>query len=87
MTPEQMAEPFHFDRDRDTWVCVHHGDQDYTYTVQCYVCMGEGGHDEHDEDPINYAPGEEWATCRECRCVGEFRVCPACNADNPDAEP
>lgn len=78
--------PFHFDEAIDSWVCDEHGEIDSPAWVPCWSCGGEGGQDAHDDDAINYAPGEEWNGCDECRGNGGWNVCPDCNADNPDAE-
>ena len=43
--------------------------------VDCWACGGEGDFDEYDDDPINYAPGEEFSACNECRGRGFFRLC------------
>lgn len=41
----------------------------------------EGFIDEHDDDPINFAPGEEFMECDECSGHGVERWCPKCGAD------
>ena len=45
--------------------------------VQCYECGGEGDFDANDEDPVNFAPGEEYETCQLCRGRGGWLDCPA----------
>jgi hypothetical protein len=41
----------------------------------------DGGIDEYEDDPINFAPGEEFRTCPECHGHGIVRWCPKCGAD------
>ena len=41
----------------------------------------DGFIDEHEDDPINYAPGEEFSTCQECRGTGIVRWCSGCGTD------
>jgi len=41
----------------------------------------DGWCDEHDDDPINFAPGQEYAMCRECYGFGVLRWCRACGLD------
>lgn len=77
--------PFVFDQARDTWVCLHHGDQDSSAWVPCWNGCDEGYFDDYEEDPIECEPGEI-SRCSECRGKGGWRVCPVCNAENPDAE-
>jgi DnaJ-class molecular chaperone len=77
---------FHFDEKRDSWICDEHGEIGTPAWVPCWACFGEGGQDAYEDDPINYAPGEEWEECDECRGAGGHKVCPICNEDNPDAE-
>lgn len=48
--------------------------------VDCWECGGEGEHDLHEEDPINFSPGEEYETCRLCRGNTGWLECP--NVDN-----
>lgn len=48
----------------------------------CIALMcDEGQIDEHEEDPINYAPGEAYTECDECRGHGFLHWCPACGYD------
>lgn len=51
-----------------------------THHRQCAECE-DGVIDEHDGDPINFAPGEEMRTCEECSGQGVERWCPKCGAD------
>lgn len=46
----------------------------------CEYCAGEGWIDEYDDDPINYAPGEEFFQCEMCGGSGGWLECP--NAEN-----
>jgi hypothetical protein len=41
----------------------------------------EGWIDEHDDDPINFSPGEEFTMCRECLGTGVLRWCAGCGLD------
>lgn len=75
-----------FDKKLDTHVCSVHGNIDHTGWVPCWACGGAGGNDAHEDDAINYAPGEEWETCDECKGKEGWHVCPVCCADNPDVE-
>ena len=45
---------------------------------RCWQCHGDGEFDEHDDDPINFAPGESYETCSECRGHGGYLLCHAC---------
>lgn len=45
---------------------------------QCWQCHGECAFDLHDEDGVNYAPGEEYETCPECNGNGGYLVCHNC---------
>ena len=44
----------------------------------CWQCFGEGDFDPNDDDPINYAPGEEYEECSECYGNGGYWVCREC---------
>ena len=67
----------------------------YTYRRECNEIGCEDGFiDAYDEDPINFAPGEEYERCPECHGRGYFHWCPACGKDivdgrdrNPDECP
>lgn len=41
----------------------------------------DGYCDEADDDPINFAPGEEFSLCQECFGTGRERWCAACGCD------
>jgi DnaJ-class molecular chaperone len=58
-------------------LCPRCGSDDMEWE-ECYVCDGEGEFDAYDDDPINYAPGEEYEMCRECSGNGGFLVCQSC---------
>lgn len=45
---------------------------------RCWQCHGEGEFDLHDEDGVNYAPGEEYEQCTECNGRGGYLICHAC---------
>ena len=51
--------------------------------VDCWCCGGEGEFDEHDSDPVNYSPGEEFEVCSECAGRGFFLLCWNRNAVTP----
>lgn len=79
--------PLTYDKKKDTYICSIHGEVgDNTGWVQCWNCFGEGEFDEHDDDPINFSPGEAYETCSECRGEGGWVVCGECNVDNPEVE-
>lgn len=65
----------HFDP--DGYRCAKCGSDDCE-RQQCWHCHGEGGFDLHDEDAVNFAPGEETETCEECHGQGEYWFCHAC---------
>lgn len=67
-----------YDIDFDTPcpACGHHT----THFRHCAEC-DSGFIDEHDDDPINFAPGEEFTVCQECCGHGIERWCPKCGAD------
>ena len=44
----------------------------------CTNFCNEGYHDESDDDPINFMPGEELRECSECKGTGCERWCPSC---------
>ena len=46
----------------------------------CWHCGGQCEFDCHDEDAINFAPGEQYETCQECQGKGGFVVCHGCIA-------
>lgn len=37
--------------------------------------------DEYEDDPINFAPGEEYVLCRECFGTGVMRWCSGCGCN------
>lgn len=45
---------------------------------ECTNWCEEGYHDESDDDPINFAPGEAYIPCTECRGTGTEIWCPSC---------
>lgn len=53
-----------------------------THSRHCsaFDCL-DGYIDESHDDPINFAPGEEFSICRECKGHGIERWCPSCGAD------
>jgi DnaJ-class molecular chaperone len=51
---------------------------DDTEWETCHLCFGEGEFDMHEEDGVNYAPGEEFETCEECGGEGGYLVCHEC---------
>lgn len=77
---------FHFDKEREMWVCPRHGDVgDNAAWVRCWNGCDDGWFDEYEDDPINCDPGD-LEPCSECRGEGGWVVCGPCNIDNPDAE-
>lgn len=46
--------------------------------VDCDECHGEGQHDLYDEDPVNYAEGEEYEQCETCSGKGGWTECHGC---------
>lgn len=53
----------------------------------CDVIGCDDGYiDEHDDDPINFAPGEEYSVCQECFGTGRVRWCSKCGHDLSLAE-
>jgi len=62
-------------------VCPKCG-QHPTHTRCCDNLLCEDGWvDEHEEDAVNFAPGEEYLICTECRGTGRLRWCPKCGTD------
>lgn len=55
------------------------------YEVRSRCCdvinCDDGYCDEHDDDPINFGPGEEFTMCRECYGTGHLRWCSKCGCD------
>lgn len=41
----------------------------------------DGYIDEYEDDPINFAPGEQYVMCRECWGTGIVRWCSGCGFD------
>lgn len=61
--------------------CPHCGNAEL-HVMPCDVLYCEDGWiDEHEEDPINFAPGDSEYECRECHGTGWHRWCPACGKD------
>lgn len=58
--------------------CGHHTTRSRTCDE---VGCDDGYIDEHDEDPINFAPGQAYEVCQECRGTGHVRWCPKCGCD------
>lgn len=52
----------------------------------CWACDGDGEYDLHDEDPVNYAEGEEYETCGICEGQGGYLICYACIAAQKEKE-
>ncbi len=53
-----------------------------THSRHCSAFNCEEGYvDEYHDDPINYAPGEEYTVCEECHGHTIHRWCPKCGAD------
>lgn len=55
------------------------------YTVRSKHCdewdCEDGWIDEHESDPINFSPGEEYTMCEECCGTGRVRWCSDCGCD------
>ena len=49
--------------------------------VDCWAGCDEGWVNEYDDDPINFAPGEEWYPCDICKGEGGWLVCGSCHPD------
>ena len=65
----------------DEFECgVCHGDLEWVF---CPDCDGDGVIDEHEDDPLNYAPGECYRDCLTCEGMGGWLECP--NAENHKA--
>lgn len=41
----------------------------------------DGWCDEHEDDPINFGPGEEYTMCHECLGTGVVQWCAKCGCD------
>lgn len=55
---------------------------DTLHSRDCTNLSCEDGYiDEYEDDPINFAPGEEERPCRECRGTGIERWCPKCGTN------
>lgn len=67
------------DYDIDDLPCRACGSE-ITHHRYCDRCDG-GFIDEHETDPINFAPVEEERECEECHGHGIQRWCPKCGAD------
>ena len=53
-----------------------------THSRVCDEILCEDGYvDEHDEDPINFAPGQAYTPCDECLGYGILKWCPKCGCD------
>lgn len=52
-------------------VCGHYQDWQRCTVIGC----DDGYVDEHDDDPVNYAEGEEYYPCPECRGRGGYWIC------------
>jgi hypothetical protein len=55
------------------------------YEVRSRLCdqayCDDGWCDEHESDPINFSPGEEYSMCNECLGTGILRWCSGCGFD------
>lgn len=51
--------------------------------VECWNGCEEGWVDEYDDDPINYAPGQEFRQCNQCHGNGGWTVC-TCDASTEE---
>jgi hypothetical protein len=65
--------------------CPRCGSYDIEWET-CYECGGDGELDCHDDDPINYAPDEEYNECQFCRGKGGWLVCHGCIAKAKERE-
>lgn len=43
--------------------------------TECWQCLGDGGFDLYEEDPLVYAPGQT-ESCDECVGKGGWMACP-----------
>lgn len=48
------------------------------HSRDCTNWCEDGFFDEHDEDPVNFSPGEVELPCDECKGTGIERWCPNC---------
>lgn len=65
------------DFQEDDLACPRCGHQ--TRSRDCTAFDYEEGYiDEYHDDPINYAPGEEYSKCDDCHGTGIERWCPEC---------
>ena len=54
----------------------------YTHDRPCQGMNCDDGYcDEYEDDPINFAPGEEYTECEECHGTGWEHWCPKCGYD------
>ena len=69
------------DWDCDGYPCPKCGDLE-TRSRACdeWNC-DDGLIDEHEDDPINFARGEEFSMCQECFGTGIVRWCSKCGCD------
>lgn len=54
--------------------------------VECDECCGDGEIDEHTDDPINFAPGEEYRFCYLCKGQGGWLECTNTHPANTEQE-
>lgn len=70
-----------YDFDMEDYPCPKCG----AYEVRSRSCdvigCDDGFCDEYDDDPINFAPGEELTICEECLGTGILRWCAKCGCD------
>ena len=69
-----MENEFEIDSEMSCPVCGHSP----LHYRTCNNWCDDGYFDENDDDPINFAPGESYRRCPECRGTGTEWWCPKC---------
>jgi len=72
-----MCEEYEIDYDLTCPKCGHSP----LHSRECMNWCEDGFFDENDDDPINFAPGEAYRQCQECRGTGIERWCPFCGVN------
>lgn len=61
--------------------CPRCGEQELRWRDCDQIGCEDGFIDEHDDDPVNFAPGEESYMCEECFGTGSQKWCSKCGLD------
>jgi DnaJ-class molecular chaperone len=72
-----MSGEFEIDSEATCPKCQHEG----VHYRDCTNFCEDGFHDESDDDPINFMPGESLEKCAECKGTGVEVWCPKCGAN------